>query len=393
MSFSGSSLERVAACPTSAALPQVREESTEHADRGTAVHAFLAAVGKVGREKALEEVPEEYRDACAAIDLDALPSLEGFAAEVAFAYDWQTGTAREIGRDRERDYGILGATEIPLTVDAVGFHGDGVVVVDWKSGRRSVTPARYNWQLRLGALAACRTYGYHRATVAIVYVRDGSRPWFDRAEFDEFDIETVADEVRAVALRVQEAAKVVKEGRAPNVTEGAHCRYCPAVRSCPAKTGLIRAAVGAPATFAEGLAALMPEQVGEVWEKATAALSLLHKLRAEIEAMTREHGPIPLPSGKVLQVVQTQQERVTNGQAVYEYLSTKHGADVAMRACEIDSSKSAIREALRPVAKQTGEKLAQLEREALAALRDAGAITSKVGSRVDEVPARKEEAA
>jgi len=235
----------VAACPASAALPQVRSDS-EPARKGTAVHLYLACLASGrSREEALDEVPAEYRAACGAIDVSRLPTLE-YAPEVAFAYDYATGNARELGRGLDRGYPDLGPTEIPMTLDSVGVGGSQVVVFDVKTGRGRVTPAARNGQIRLGALAAARAYGASRATVGLVYVREGEAPWSDVADLDEMDLDAAAIEARDVMRRVGEAAEVVTAGGTPTLTTGDHCRYCPARTACPARVALLRACVQTP---------------------------------------------------------------------------------------------------------------------------------------------------
>src|SRR5690606_33417344 len=92
--ITASKIERVAACPGSEALPHA-ESTSAAAERGSAGHAFLAAAGKLGREAALEQVPEEHRALCEAIDLDRLPV--DLLAEPAYAWDPVTGKARFLG--------------------------------------------------------------------------------------------------------------------------------------------------------------------------------------------------------------------------------------------------------------------------------------------------------
>ena len=95
--YSFSSLARVERCPCSALLQQV-DETSGYALDGRRKHSYLERAATVGRDAALAELPDDEREAAAAIDLAAMPWLQSGAAEGAFALDLEHGTARELGR-------------------------------------------------------------------------------------------------------------------------------------------------------------------------------------------------------------------------------------------------------------------------------------------------------
>src|SRR5262245_58185755 len=103
-------------CLGSAILPRSRSTNvyTEH---GSAGHAFLLDVHRIGRANALAKVDEKYREAFALIDTGRLPVDAVYAAEVAFAFDVMTGQGRELHRKGDRDYSMCVPTEIPGTID------------------------------------------------------------------------------------------------------------------------------------------------------------------------------------------------------------------------------------------------------------------------------------
>jgi hypothetical protein len=110
--ISGSTLERVLACPPSAALPQLRTQPGEAAAAGSAVHWFLEQCSKWGRERALVKMAAHktyapYLEFCELIDLDELPLT--LAAELAFCFDTETGIVRQ----PKADYSDVTDTEIP----------------------------------------------------------------------------------------------------------------------------------------------------------------------------------------------------------------------------------------------------------------------------------------
>lgn len=367
--FTGSSVERVLACPPSNALPHVLSTG-EPAERGDAIHRFLCDARTLGREAALERAVEPWLAACEAIDVASLPTLDagGYAAEVAYSYDIELGTARELGRNIQRAYGDLGPDEVPVTVDTVGLGADGesVFVGDYKTGRGRVTPAGRNAQLLLGALAACRAYGRSRAEVAIVYVREDEDPVFSRATLDEWALDGFAASLRVTADKVREARHVVAAGGTPTVSTGPQCRYCPAFVQCPAQTSLALAITSAPDEWRADLtSALTPERARAAYELYRRAGEVVKRAGEALHAYAIESGGIDIGDGMVYGPVTTKREYV-DGAVTRQVLTEMHGPVIAERACSWSSSKTAIREALKHVAAQTGGKLAPLERDALA---------------------------
>lgn len=377
--FTGSSLERVRICPASEALPHVRT-ITEYMERGNAIHAFLAEVGSIGIEEAISHVPEEFREACRSVDLERLPQVDaaGYAAEVAFAYDVELGTAYELGRNLNRAYPTLRDSEVPLTVDSVALCTDGesVGVWDYKSGRSFVPRAIRNAQLALGALAACRTFGRTRAEVAIVHIPDDGQAWFDRAVLDEWTLDAFAASLRPVAAAVREARERWAAQDIPNVTAGEHCRYCPATVHCPAQTALIRAASNPEALRLEYARALTPERAREAYAKWRMLKEIVNLVGDALESFTYDTGPINLGDGRMYGPHESSRDSV-DGQIAHSVLERMHGRDTADAACSFKSSKAAIEEALKVVAANTGKKVAPLKREALAAIEADGGITKQ----------------
>lgn len=278
MIATGSSLERLVRCRASSALPRVWRESSDDAEAGTARHAYLERIANGATpDESLAQVPEAHRATCAAIDLDDLAGELRMSAEVALAYRPSTDTARVLGQGLARDYSAVAEDEIPLTVDLAGIAPDRVEVGDYKTGWRTLPPAAVNWQMRGGALALARAFDRDEAGATLIYVRDGAVIRRDRAEFDALDLLGFAADLR----RAWDRALADREsGAHVEPTEGPWCRYCPAAQSCPAKVGLIRAALAGelsgPVTTATA-AALYP--------RLDDAIKLLGKVKAEIVAM------------------------------------------------------------------------------------------------------------
>ena len=375
---------RLAVCSGSGALPRV-ERITGDADRGTAVHAFLEAIPKVGRDEALAQVPDEYRARCEVIDVEALPlDSTAWAAEVALSYDVATGRADVLGQGLGRAYPPLRESEIAGTADVIGLSSDGerVVVLDYKSGRRVVAPYQ-SWQLRVLALAACGAYGRSAATVGLVYVGEDGAARYEWATYDSLDLATFADELRERADRVLVARRAVAEGEQPALTTSGHCTYCPCYTSCPAQVGLIRAVVETPAEFEEAtIRALTPAQAREAYHAIRRIETLAARLKEQIRTYATA-APIVLGDGQVYGPHLTV-KTVVNARVAYKVLEGAHGAETANAACDFTTSKTAIEKAVGEAARKRGEKMAPAKRDALAAIKAAGGLREEKAVRLEE---------
>jgi hypothetical protein len=377
-----SKLQRVAICAPSAVLPQDGSENSAR-ERGNAVHDFLHRVGSgADRDTALEQVPEEHHDACAAIDLARLPILTGLAAEVAFAYDVETGHSRELGRGLERNYSGVRATELPGTADLVGLipDGQGLFLGDWKTGRVAVSSALKSWQLRALALAACRAYGRSYAIVALITLH-GDVVKYDQARLDLFDLASSAAELRAIVERVRKAKARAAAGERPEVVSGAHCRYCPAFAHCPAQVALVRQLAIEPVSIErEVMTLLTPETATRAWGRLKQVEAIVKRVRETLYGWAEEH-PIDCGNGMVFGPVEAK-KRELSGQIARKVLLERHGAEVADAACTFETSQAAIERALKPVAPNGG--LAKLKRETIAEIEMAGGLTVKRVTRMEE---------
>ena len=300
--FTGSAVERVMLCPTSAALPAVHGDTSDDADDGQIVHGFLYAGATRGRDAALAEVTDpDLRARCEAIDLGELASIGKLvAAEVAYAYDVATDTARILGQNLGRKYPALAPTEIATTTDLELESEDGTrIVLDAKSGWKHVhdeTP-----QIRFHALAVQRARGVDLVRVGILRVPADGRLRPPRlVDVDDLDAGAFAHEIRETWRAVVHARELVAAGRVPDVTVGEHCQYCPARRSsCPAHLAIVREVLGLPAPkqIADHVLSLSPEQKGEAWAWKTRAKAVLEALDGALLDALNE-GPIPLPDGR-----------------------------------------------------------------------------------------------
>lgn len=367
-----SSLGRVIACPGSEALPHLHR-TTEDAEAGTWRHWYLEHIGKIGAVLALEGVPKKYQAMCEAIDLEGLPLK--LASEVAFAYNWKTGEARELGRGLHRNYSMCTPDEIPGTIDAVGLSPASIYLGDYKGW--ALVKARDNAQLLFAALCGTKVFDRDTAEMEIINVR-GSDNWRSKATVDVFDLAVFADKLRDTMTIVE----AVKGGAVlnPSVVEGDHCRYCPAYDSCPAKTKMLLVMAGG-----ESLPTLNKDSAKKAYETWQAMKSLTQIAGARIYAYA-ENNPIELDDGIVFGPHETLGKESIEGDAAYELLRKRLGQPYADEAVSRKATKTGITSAVRMAKKDdviSGTQKAEIE-SLLTELRASGAAIRKPSTVVEE---------
>lgn len=368
MRMTASGLERAMRCGASRHLPVVQSSSAA-ADRGTWRHAFLARVGQVGAEAALADVPEEHRAACAALPIDELPT--NLTAEMAFAYDVETGHGRIIGVNVDRNYGKLADAEIAGAADVVGMAGETALILDWKSvGYRQ--RAKDSVQLRFLALAAARIYQVERVRVEIVRLGDDGEAWRSDHTYEALDLDVFAAELRTWAA-------LTADDR--GFHEGPWCDHCPSFSYCPAKTMLaLQVAEGRVLDGPDASMPLSPERAGIAWQRIRGARKVLDHIERACMATLEEHGSLPLPGGKALVRRSVPGNEKLVGDVVYDVLTAKHGAAVARAAVGMVATKAGIKDALRPLGTKRGQ-LTKMESEVLLEVRKRNG--SQRGTRVE----------
>jgi hypothetical protein len=277
-----SSLLRAKRCPTSYALPQLRETS-EAAEQGNENHAAIEAQLR-GHEKFSPE-------------LEACIGGEGIShVEAAFVLDVHTGAVRFVGEGVGRAYGNVDETrEIPMTLDLVTERcADRMLIIrDWKS-RKRVTPAERNDQVRAQAVAVMGYHHVDQVEAGLTYLDNWEQ---DMATVDVFERAAILAELRETLAKVQAAQPT------DPVHLGPWCEYCPAMVSCTGRTAMLRHAAEVVRvdkdTMAATIGAMTDEEAGDCYEKvvelqamAETALGLLKKRAERI--------PLPLSNGMVL---------------------------------------------------------------------------------------------
>ncbi len=335
--ISASKLYRLSICPGSEALPQVTREDDPVSREGTVIHEYLAnAFGGVETEP-LALVPFDYRDRCAAIDLDALdlPYKNTFV-ETAFAYRPDTEQSRIVGNRILRKYKLTPG-EIGCTADM--YHivkPQQVRIVEVKTGQ-NVGPAYDNLQLRMQALCIAKAHQLTEPVRAeIAYLQSDGSWEFDKTEFTQAALPEIADQIREIVAAVH-----LEQTRplSPNVVEGSHCKYCPAFAHCPAKRSLA-VAMATELALPTITDLVRREDAGRIYERLKSYDEIAERVKKVIYEMAREEA-IPLPSGKSLMEVAQTRETV-DGAIALEVLQTKYGSAVACKAVQPTTSKAAL---------------------------------------------------
>lgn len=371
MKLTGSGFARAEKCAPSTFLPSVQEPSSIYAAAGIAVHRFLCAAMELGPERALEQVDEEHRATCSAIDFDSLPhsSPDNWAAEVAFAWSPEFDTARELHRGNgSRDY-QLAADEIAGTADLIGLDGDRVVVLDVKTGWAPLGPPSESTQLGFYAVAAARAYGARRAVVGWVRLANGT-PRYEHAELDEIDLDAMAERLRTIAVNARFAEAEHQSNGALKLTTGEHCAHCASFLSCPAKISLARElAVSDGQLLPDTLDA---ESVPKVLERLWAIQEVLEKVESTLKEYAAAY-PVKLSDGRIYGMVE-QTTETFDPIIGLNALRKLRGEAFADACVELKTSltKASIERVIKATM-ETGEKFAPIQRETFEALRSAGA--------------------
>lgn len=347
---SGSSMDRVARCEASAALPQVIDGNENPGQqRGHAVHDFLERVPEVGREAALAEVPEKWRELCADIQLAKLAPQLKLSREVTLVYNWREDTARMPPEDGHH-VRIDRRSESVVRLDLLGLGDRRVYVGDYKTGHGWLPAPERSYQLGMGAVAAARFFGARSAMLEYIRIRDDGTIRKHSGEQDLFALDDTADKIKQTMLRAMELRERVLGGFVPNVTEGPWCKYCPAKFHCPAKTAGIRHVINDPQPVPYVIP-LTPEIALTAYLKLKEAEERLALIKSAIYAYAKLT-PIPLgeeEDGSLRYFGELEREGndVLDGPIAHQVITARFGAEVANKVVTMETTKKAITAAVK----------------------------------------------
>ena len=274
------------------------DESGDAARVGNAVH-YVAAKSINGSERMSANLIDHALEA-AGIAADS-PMVEavremipgdfaapdGARAEVAYAWDYETGAVCELGVDIGRDY-QLDPTEIAGTADIVHV-GDRVLIADWKTGMKPPR-AQGNGQLMFLAMCATRLASVDSARLEIRHVRPGGDVWIDSAEVSRFDLDVFESELSDAIMAAPSSA--------PN--PGAHCagKYCPLRAVCPATVATVDPAPAYPLALHEAGEIQGDAHAEWLLHRIESAAELLVAVKEKVKQYVDAHGPIELSDGR-----------------------------------------------------------------------------------------------
>lgn len=382
----GSKVHRIWKCAASAVLPQHamdvdRPEWEPMRTKGQGAHGFLEVVGKVGRGAALADAPADVVPLLEALDLERLPV--GLATEVSFAWNWQTGGVRELGRNLPRlptgavDYddqldrfggGVDWSCEVPLTIDVMGvakmvspgheiYPPTRGYVGDYKSGHTKYPAPDMFGQTLLAAVCVAKVYGCDDVVVELLHIHDNGGHHAVRRIVNDWDLQAFEAELQTAMEHASlPAADFQKYGlpSAMRPVEGSWCDYCPAYRGCSAKLALVReipqelVQLGVrPDPESEGLqitpGAITVRNVAAVWMAKERIEGILARIAEECCAVAAFE-EIPLPDGRVLGRLVTER-RALNGKVAAELLRERYGT-AAAQFIEESVTLAAMRQAV-----------------------------------------------
>ena len=360
---SASSAARSSRCPASVVLPKSRgTAATPEMLRGSYLHLLLEAkfsevtdlnlrLDDLAKQLGDEVAVETFASVSRITSDEILRGAEFIAAEPAFAYNPTTDTARLLGTSIERSYlqhGWKPTEEIAGTADVILRTPRGTLLVgDYKTGHLD-NQVSYGWrpQLLWLALMAARHYREDRVSVGICLVFDEGRVrWVQQELLDVFDLESIAEDLRAAQARWLTAAIAQAEERAPEAHAGPWCDYCACKPVCPA-WGLLARQMASGACADTVIADLTREQAGTLWEELKIYQAILDYTKEQLEAKAAR-GPLPLSGNRVLRR-QTCEREALNSREVAGYIARTYSPDVAAQIADVKITKTAMERVLGP---------------------------------------------
>ena len=286
-----SAIDTAMACLGSCVLREASSEG-DYSAGGSIIHKFLQ-YAKADRTSALGLIDDSsIRERCAAIDLDMIP--DGAVVECAMAWNPRTDQAEMLTLEEARAYPDDG--RYYGTGDIVGRIVNGVFVGDFKSG--IAMAASDSWQLKALALMAARIAGESYAEVSMLPIGFDGRIIPDKHSLDAFDLMAIADALRNLFKRIQEADPATVP-----LNAGAHCKYCRALLCCPAQESLVRAVLPKLATLEGQVQALTLDETGQAWGWYYEVSDRLEQIKTALKLRIDSGEEPVLPDGRWMKII------------------------------------------------------------------------------------------
>jgi hypothetical protein len=290
----------------------IREDSPA-ADAGTAAHLLLATLVETGVAPWDDVADVAKAHGC---DPDELRMLLACGVRL-----WRDVAPSFVNARTELQADLThGALTLTGHMDLVAIATASARVADFKTGRKD---SDYSAQLRgYAALVFAAWPELEEVTATALWVRDG--------EIENYTI-----------TRAQNEAWLDQVERTLTTWDGAYhpaparCLYCRRAHECQGRTALVRREVSAiAATDAEGLdlAAMPPEAVIDLVERAAMVAKLAERLRAAVKEHVQLAGDVVAADGRRLTVVQ-EPRREVDALAAWPVLEAQGFQDEDFAAC------------------------------------------------------------
>jgi hypothetical protein len=311
-----------------------------------------------GRDAALASVPKDSPWRAFAEGVDLAPMLVDARVvhvEYALAYNPVTFHAVHLTGATDRNYSGLPDGYVPGTLDLVIEKLDGSVWAwDHKTGAVYV-PASCG-QMKIAACALASVFQTDAVTVGIIqiddegqylepesitYVRDG-----------ENDLDAARLDIRQAYELAAKAAAVLAGGGTPSVRTTSECNHCPAMRSCPAVSSLVRGLAGIGSTGPVSV-----EEAGAAWQQVKLAEKVIEAAKRDLRVWFAHNGQLPAPGGGAY-VISTVSKEAIDADIAAPQLRDMLGDETFLKIVEFKITKASLERQLGK--KEAGAALARL---------------------------------
>lgn len=218
--------------------------------------------------------------------------MTGWETEVSYALNAASARGRRLGRHLNREYGELSPGELALTVDYVWVESGATPIVgDFKTGYGAhVEDPEDNLQLLAGGAVVSMATGLDGCQLEIAHVvEDGVRTRRYLAT------------PLALHRAMHEIAEIQKKVPGAEARAGDHCRWCPALGSCPETQRQLAAVSKRPAVWSTAF--ISDENDGLLVEELASIKKMIDEIEGALKVRAKEKGGIYLPNGKVYKAI------------------------------------------------------------------------------------------
>lgn len=279
--ISPSNLYRRVACPASDRLERALppEASSEAAERGLRLHAIMARARDAGDAVLTKGLEGEDLEAVEFALETVRPLIDRAIARSALILVEEQVDLTDLGLNAELDPERC-RIDLGLVIP-----GEAAAIIDYKFGYHPGVHPAYDWQFKAYAVAMHRNFGCPTVQVMRLQpaLEGGDR--IRTATFTEEDLLKFADQIKA-------ATEACEDPEALPV-QGAHCRFCAARVTCPARAGAVSYVLPPGADVGPYMASLEPSERASLMEKIQTASEWLADVQKQVEEFIRSGGEVP----------------------------------------------------------------------------------------------------